>query len=406
MGIYMSLTGNLKTVSFPDILQLLATGKKTGILQVSTSSRQKEIAFRDGNIVFASSINSSEDLLGNLLLKRGKISKADLEQAITLHKQTGRQLGNTLVDMNLFDKDEVIECLKMQIEEIVYNLFSWQEGEFKFVEGAAPKKALLTVELNTMNVIMEGTRRIDEWVEIQKVLPPDNIKLMLTQSPRTKKDEITLSLDEFKILSLINGERTLPDLIETSPVGEFVTCRGLYKLITGGLVESAGRAEEKEETVDNEEEVILSILFTLYNSCFYRIRTMVEEIVGDQNPMFNKYLASFRNGFLIYFPGFDPGSDLNPTFDKFYTEILKIPPPVRMHTVMSALESMLSNQLEYVFYFLGLGIYRKAFGTVRKEISAPVAMRRELVKRYKIDENFMSSLKKADRVVKLVKGAS
>jgi len=129
---------------------LLATGKKTGILQVSTKARQKEIAFKDGSIIHASSINASEDLLGNLLLRRGKISKVDLEKAIALHKQTGRQLGTTLVDMNLFDKDEIIECLKMQIEEIVYNLFSWQEGEFKFLENAAPKKILLPIELNTM----------------------------------------------------------------------------------------------------------------------------------------------------------------------------------------------------------------------------------------------------------------
>ena len=181
----MGLTGNLKTVSFPDILQLLATGKKTGTLQISTNSRQKEIVFEDGNIIFASSINASEDLLGNLLLKRGKISKSDLEQAIALHKQTGRQLGTTLVDMNLFEKDEVIECLKMQIEEIVYNLFSWPEGEFKFAENAMPKSMPMTVELSTMSVIMEGTRRIDEWVEIEKVLPPDDVKLMLTKAPGT-----------------------------------------------------------------------------------------------------------------------------------------------------------------------------------------------------------------------------
>src|SRR5512146_1896755 len=99
----MSLSGNLKTVSFPDILQLLATGKKTGILECKTARRQKEVAFRDGNIIFASSVNATEDLLGNLLLKRGKISKLDLEKAIALHKQTGRQLGTTLIDMNLFD---------------------------------------------------------------------------------------------------------------------------------------------------------------------------------------------------------------------------------------------------------------------------------------------------------------
>ena len=54
-GQFMSLSGNLKTVSFPDILQLLATGKKAGILECRTSSRQKEVAFRDGNIIFASS---------------------------------------------------------------------------------------------------------------------------------------------------------------------------------------------------------------------------------------------------------------------------------------------------------------------------------------------------------------
>ncbi len=401
----MSLVGNLKTVSFPDILQLLATGKKTGILEISTKSRQKEIAFRNGAIIYASSINSTEDLFGNLLLKRGKISKSDLERAIVMHRQTGRQLGTTLVDLNLFDKEEIIECLKLQIEEIVYNLFSWTEGDFKFLENAAPRNAQFTIELSTMNVIMEGTRRIDEWVEIQKVLPPDNIKIKLTSTPKGTKDEIRLNIDEFRILSLINGERTLPDIIQASPIGEFVTYRGLYRLIIGGLVESAGEVTAGEEIVNNEEEVILSILFSLYNNCFYRIRTLVEEVVGDQNPMFNKYLAGFRHNFLIYFPGFDPGADTNVLFDKFYAAILQIPAPVRMHTVMSALEHMLDNQLEYVFYFLGSGIYRQAASRVKKEVTEPLALKRELVKKFQIDENLDRSLKKAAMVVNLMKGA-
>jgi hypothetical protein len=403
----MSLIGNLKTVSFPDILQLLATGKKTGILQVSTGARQKEVAFREGNIIYASAINSSEDLLGNLLLKRGKIQKGDLERAISLHKQTGRQLGTTLVDLNLFEKEEIIECLKLQIEEIVYNLFSWQEGEFKFAEGVAPKKLQFSIELNTMNIIMEGTRRIDEWIEIQKVLPPDDIMLKLSMTPKTKKDELTLSIDEFRLISLINGERTLTDIIGLSPMGEFPTCRAIYKLIVGGLVQSSGKKVIKEEaSPENDEEIVLSILFALYNNCFYRIRSLIEEVVGDQNPMFNRYLSGFRQGLLTYFPGFDPGVDLTPTFDKFYSEIQKIPETVRMHTVMSALENMLGNQLEYVYYFLGIGIYRQAVSKVRKEVSEPLALKRELVKKYQIDENLLSTIKKSDRVVKLVKGAS
>src|SRR5512140_3741592 len=210
----MSLSGNLRTVSFPDILQLLATGKKTGILECRTSSRQKEVAFKDGNIIYASSVNSSEDLLGNMLLKRGKISKADLERAITMHKQTGRQLGTTLIDMDLFERAEIASVLKMQIEEMVYNRVSWREGDFIFHEATAPKNAPFLTELSTMTVIMEGTRRIDEWIEIQKVLPPDDVLLRIAKTPQTNAEELTLSIDEFRILSLINGERTLPQLLD------------------------------------------------------------------------------------------------------------------------------------------------------------------------------------------------
>jgi len=177
-------------------------------------------------------------------------------------------------------------------------------------------------------------------------------------------------------------------------------------LIRGGLIESGGKATEEQIEAENEEEIILSIIFTLYNSCFYRIRTLVETIVGGSNPMYQKFLASFRNGFLTYFPGYDPAADTQKAFDKFYAEIIQIPASVRMHKLMNALENMLSNQLEYVFYFLGQGVYRQAAGRVKKEITGPLALKRELVKRFQIDENLMNSVKKADRVVRLVKGAS
>lgn len=400
----MSLSGNLKTVSFPDILQLLATGKKTGILECKTTTRQKEVAFREGNIIFASSVNSTEDLLGNMLLKRGRISKGDLERAITLHKQTGRQLGTTLVDMNLFSKEEVGECLKLQIEEIVYNLFSWREGDFIFHENTAPKNAPFLIELSTMNVIMEGTRRIDEWMEIQKVLPPDDVVLRMNSNPKVKREELTISMEEFRILSLINGERTVPELIDLSPVGEFVTCRAIYRLIVQGLIESAGKREGRTEQKEDEEEVVLAMIFHLYNHCFYRIRTLVEDVIGPDNTRFPSFSSQYRTGILTFFPGVDPESDLMPSLDRFLAAVRAIPPALRFHTLMSSLERMLSEQLVYVYQLLGHGVFRDTVNAVKKEISEPLATRRELVKRYGVDENFYGILKRADKTIKLVRG--
>lgn len=401
----MSLSGNLKTVSFPDILQLLATGKKTGVLEARTATRQKEVAFKNGNIIYASSINSSEDLLGNMLLRRGKISKGDLERAITLHKQTGRQLGTTLIDMGLFDKQEIGECLKLQIEEIVYNLFSWADGDFVFHEDAKPKNAPFTIEMNTMNVVMEGTRRIDEWLEIQKVIPPDDVLLDVVRSPKINRDEITISLDEFRIMALINGERTVPDLINMSPMGEFVTCRAVYGLVNQKLVEPIGKRENEEAEAEDEEEVLLSIIFHLYNRCFFRIRSVVEMMVGEDNNCLPAFSSQFRGGVLNFFPGLDPSSELAPPFDKFLAIVKGLPAATRHHQLMGALENMLSEQLEYVFRLLGTGAYRRAMGNVKKEISQPLATRRELVKRFGLDENLYQTLRRADKVVKMIREA-
>jgi len=386
-------------------LQLLSTGKKTGILSIATGSRKKQIAFRDGNIIYANSVNSNEDLLGNLLLKRGKISKKDLERAITLHKQSGRALGSTLIDMELFAKEEVTECLRMQIEEIVYNLFSWGDGEFFFSEGEEPENAKLLVNLSTMNIIMEGTRRIDEWLEIQKVLPPNDVLLKIRLTPKRKTDEVVLSMDEFKILSIINGERTLPDIIEASPIGEFPTCRALYKMIVAGLVEGAGKAAaDKIGPTEDVEEVLLGLIFKLYNSSFLRIRKVIESIVGVGNPSYTRFISSFRRGVLVFFPGCDVNSESGPSFEKFLEEVRKIPEAVRLHRILAILEDMLNQQLEYIFVQLGQGPFREAVSRVKKEISEPLAVRRELVKKYRLDENFYDSIRKAERTIRILSG--
>ncbi len=401
----MGLSGNLKTVAFPDILQLLATGKKTGILECRTSTRQKEVAFRDGNIVFASSLNSSEDMLGQMLLRRGRISKADLERAIMLHKQTGRQMGTTLVDMNLFEKDEIAECLRLQIEETVYNLFSWREGEFFFHEGAQPKNAPFLIEMSTMNVIMEGTRRIDEWLEIQKVLPADDVMLRLARNPHVSKEEIALSLDEFRLLALINGERTVPDLIELSPVGEFVTCRAVYSLIISNLIEVAGRREIKQvEAEVDQEEMMLAVVFRLYSHCFHQIRQKTEYILGEANPKFPSFTAQYRTGILTFFPGVDPNSEFMPSIDKFMAAVKSIPENIRYYTLMSNLERMLSEQLVYVYALLGEGAYRDTMTAVKKEISEPLATNRDVMKKFALEDAFYTALKRTDKTVKTIRG--
>src|SRR4030067_2872295 len=106
----MCFTENIKPVPFPDILQLISTGKKTAKLKIPRQHQSKEIFFKNGNIIFASSSNSQDDLLGNLLLKKGKISKYDLEKAINLQETSGKKIGMILQELNVLNPHEVEEC--------------------------------------------------------------------------------------------------------------------------------------------------------------------------------------------------------------------------------------------------------------------------------------------------------
>ena len=131
----MSFTGNLKTVTFPDLLQLFSAGKKTGTVTIIRGNIKKEIIFKNGNIISASSQDAEEDYLGQLLLKIGRITKNDLQRAVYMHKGSGKRIGQVLVEMKIISREELGLYLKQQVEEIIYNLFSWKEGEFIFKEG-------------------------------------------------------------------------------------------------------------------------------------------------------------------------------------------------------------------------------------------------------------------------------
>ncbi len=392
----MSFTGNLKTVAFSDILQLLSTGKKTGILAITRGEVQKEVCFKDGNIVYASSKNAEEDFLGSLLLRRGRIGKADLDRALHLHKSTGKRLGMVLVDMELFSREEIADCLKLQIEEIIYNLFSWPSGDFVFQEGKLPQVKDIMVELQTMNVIMEGTRRIDEWVEIQKSLPKDSAVLRVALNPQSKSGDVTLSLEEFQILSLINGERTVTETVGLSPVGEFATYRGIHKLLAANLLEASVPKQTQATTDPEEDEQLWWLILRLYSACFDAIRRQLERRLGSQNGRVNDMLAAYRKGVWAYFTGLG-SSDFKTNFANFHRTIQKIPKEARLHRILSGLNYILAEQLAFVRTLLGIEVLRTVESEIKKTISLPLAEKRTITSKYDLENDIFRVLKDSKR---------
>src|SRR5438477_4885198 len=164
----MAIRGSLREASLPDVLQLIALGNKTGCLSVTHRNNFGYIYFDRGRISYASIVNR-RDRLGDMLMKSGVITLAQLEAAIALQdRRSENRLGELLVEQGSLTVEQLQQAIRVQIAEAVYHLFTWKQGTFNFEADAVPDYQDLLVSINSESLLLEGARRVDEWDLIEK----------------------------------------------------------------------------------------------------------------------------------------------------------------------------------------------------------------------------------------------
>ena len=242
----MAIKGSLKEASLPDVLQLLSMGKKTGCLAVTHRNNFGYIYFDKGRISFASIVNR-RDRLGDILVKSGLITQADLEQAIAAQsKQRDKRLGDILVLQGLITREVLHQQIRVQIEEAVYFLFTWTLGTFNFEADIRPEEQDFVVAINPESLLLEGARRVDEWGLIEKKIPSFDLVFDVDRS-RLGETGVQLTPQQESILPLIDGRRDITGLIEESGLGEFDVGKALYGLLTAGFLTRVGKTKQSGE---------------------------------------------------------------------------------------------------------------------------------------------------------------
>ncbi|HYA88337.1 MAG TPA: DUF4388 domain-containing protein [Nitrospirota bacterium] len=154
-----SPSGNIQQKPLPDILEDLRQGKATGTLTVMRGTVAKCICLKGGRIVFATSTDV-HDRLSEVLVKTGKVTKKNMDDAVSLYKKGGglKKLGAVLVENGFIAPKELFGGLKNQVKEIIYSIFLWNDGEYKFEERLPPD--FIQLQINFQELISEIIARI------------------------------------------------------------------------------------------------------------------------------------------------------------------------------------------------------------------------------------------------------
>ena len=237
----MAIRGSLKEASFPDVLQLLALGQKTGCLSIVDGSNFGSVFFQQGKIAFAAIVNR-RDRLGDSLVKRGFVTREHLEEALREQlTQPGKRVGELLVDLGHVSRDVVEKELRVLIEEAVFSLFTWTQGIWTFEPDVHPDGRQLLTPINPESLLMEGARRVDEWALVERRFSSFELVFTLDGSDG-HADPLSGELAE--VAHLLDGRRTIRAIIERSGLGEFTVGKALYELSAQGRLVQVSDPDE------------------------------------------------------------------------------------------------------------------------------------------------------------------
>jgi len=247
----MAFSGDLASLSLADLFQNISLNQQTGTLVVQQARKQKAVYFKNGMVAFASSTESKDLLIGELLLRAKEIAPDDLEAGLRHPKNTGDLLGKVLIDMGFVTEKSIRNALSHQIEEEVYDLFVWHEGTFEFMDGPPSggyfdlKQIDEGISLPTSNLIMEAARRADEWELIFQVIVSEHQIFFRTEQGNQSVNNYPPDESSGIVLALVDGSRNVEDLARAAYLSKFEIGKVLSGFIQNGQIRPLTVAELK-----------------------------------------------------------------------------------------------------------------------------------------------------------------
>ncbi len=272
----MALRGNLRDFTITQLLNLINLARKTGTLVVEGPSETAKISFRDGKLAYAQ-VGQEDNSLAAVLNKAKKLSSGYYKsiQQRGAHI-TDKELGLLLINAGYLSQEDILTSLQQYFADIVQRLFTWVEGFFHFDNDMLPPEDRICVRLDLENLIIEGSRQMREWEQLQDEIPSLDMALKFTDRPGTNLRNVNLSVEEWRVVSYINPRNTMRQIASATKMNDLEIRRIVYGLLQAGLVEVV-RAEGPQTQVpsvrvfptdDKEEQK------SLVNRLINRIRSL------------------------------------------------------------------------------------------------------------------------------------
>ena len=230
----MQLQGSLDVFALPEVLLLLRSTRQTGALHVTRGSQRGIVRVAGGTLSGANSDTSRQSLV-HRLVGGGQLSDAALVGLADIGPP-GCSLIRSIRDTGTVDRPSLLEVAGEQAVDAVFDMCRWTDGDFTLAADKDDPDDI-GLRLPVAELLAAVSVRIERWPALASQLPTRDAILRpvaaLDQDP-------SLTRHERALVTLIDGRRTLGDLVRVCGRGEYAIACLLSPLLERGMVAVAG----------------------------------------------------------------------------------------------------------------------------------------------------------------------
>jgi len=247
------MRGTLESFSIVELLQMLGTARHTGTLHLECPGRLIDVRFATGRIGEArdSTRVATDTVLGSLLLRRALINETQLDAALREQERHPRPVGTILVDHGALHERDLREVLARQLANTLVAARTELSGAFVFAADPDPKPVdYLTIDTQAVLIDISSVAG-DYCLAVEVLGQADTVVVTNTDYETLPAGSMTMGRDEFMVLALADGHRTVREITAASGLEELTVVSVLGKLCDAGVL--LVKAERQTRAAADEE---------------------------------------------------------------------------------------------------------------------------------------------------------
>jgi hypothetical protein len=219
------LNGSLDTVALPDVLRLIASSAKSGLLRVEDASPSGRIFIVDGRVAFATTRNE-DDPIDDLL-----------------HMEYRADYVGSSEDRRIVDLSDLLEnnpeafnrFLEQMVVEVMSRLVRVNEGRFRFDVDIRSRREI-PHSFDVEDMISQASARSTAWTQIFEVVPSASAPFRM--APRlSEAEEVALARRDWALLAATGSSTSIDEIAQKLKIFEFAAAKKVAELTQRGLIE-------------------------------------------------------------------------------------------------------------------------------------------------------------------------